>query len=263
MISKFVKLFQFRSELAFRIGAERERFLVDLLGRPIPVSKLVLRWLPEDGRFTYELSAAQLEDRVGPIYLSELIDNLRKNDEEIADVLNRLNIAQAFYEVADADMDLSVYDDPTGRYQRIVKNMPKDTLLAACRVAGTHVHIGMQSMEQALTIYNRVISRFDELCSLINNSDGQRLEIYKTMAPDFMPRRYETFKDFYQDACEKGFDKDPRKNWQLIRITVHGTIEFRMGGATASYDEIYNYAKFCHDICAEAMPREIRSCFVD
>jgi ribosomal protein S18 acetylase RimI-like enzyme len=51
----------------------------------------------------------------------------------------------------------------------------------------------------------------------------------------------------------KGFDKDPRKCWTLIRISKNGTIEFRMFGATPSLERIVGWAKLCHDLCKEAM----------
>ena len=146
-------------------------------------------------------------------------------------------------------MDLTVYDDPTGRYQQIIKNMPIDILRAACRVAGTHVHIGMPNMKMALKVYNGVIHHWANLAEIINESKGERLEIYKMMAKSYEPVPYKSVEEFYKDACSQGFEKDPRKNWQLIRITVHGTIEFRMGGATASHTLINKFARECYRVC--------------
>lgn len=252
MIDKFCSLFRFDKEKAMFVGVERERFIVNRNGAIVPLSKQVLDLLPKDNTYGYELSATQLEDRVGPIHLGRLTEFLEKNDRQIRIALDALNLSDLFLEVAPYDMDLTVFDDPTGRYQRIVKNMPTEILRAACRVAGTHVHVGMPDFETALSVYNKVIKNWEPLCDLINHSNGERIKIYKEMAPDFKPKEYSTIEEFYSDAVVRGFDQDPRKNWQLIRVTVHGTIEFRMGGATSSHEEIVRFATACHNSCATA-----------
>lgn len=150
-------------------------------------------------------------------------------------------------------MPLDVYPDPTGRYQRITKDMPRKILRAACRVIGTHVHVGMRDHEMALRVYNYAIRHLAELCEMGNGSFGERLAIYKQMAPDYEPKPYASWEEYYNTALEKGFAEDPRKCWTLIRISVHGTIEFRMFGATDSIDRIVSWATRCHQICQEAM----------
>jgi gamma-glutamyl:cysteine ligase YbdK (ATP-grasp superfamily) len=150
-------------------------------------------------------------------------------------------------------MPLDVYPDPSGRYQRMVKTMPRACLIAACRVIGTHIHIGMPNHEVALRTYNHVISECDYLCTKGNGSFGERLDIYREVAPDCDPMPYADWSHFYKTACEKGFDKDPRKCWTLIRISKHGTLEFRMFGATSSVNRVIGWANLCHQLCAEVM----------
>lgn len=249
----FFSLFKFDPSKVLCVGVERERFLVNESGDPVPESESVLNLLPKDNTFGYELSACQLEDRVGPVRLSDLLFGLRVNDLAIESALNKLGLKQAFYEVADENMDLTVFNDPTGRYQEIVKTMPRPVLLTACRLAGTHVHIGMPDLKTALQVYNEVIPKCDDLCASIDNSNGERLSLYREMVPGYQPIPYASLEHFYDDAVECGFDKDPRKNWQLIRITIHGTIEFRMGGTTASHDEVFRFATACHDLCEDAL----------
>lgn len=251
-MNKFIKLFKFDPVYSFYVGVERERFITDDQGFPIPKSAEVLALLPTDNRFGYELSACQLEDRVGPVQMADLAEALQNNDTEISQAVDCLGLKQRFMEVAPVDMDLTVYNDPSGRYQQIVKTLPSEILLAACRVAGTHVHIGMPDMETALAVYNQVIRFTHGLCDYINNTNGERLAIYKQMAKSWQPKPYSTIKEFYEDAVAQGFAKDPRKNWQLIRITIHGTIEFRMGGATASIKEVISFASACLKICQGA-----------
>ena len=131
--------------------------------------------------------------------------------------------------------------------------MPREILSAACRVIGTHVHVGMPDWETALRVYNKVIPHTAMLCEKGNGSFGERLELYKQMAPNWNPSPYVDWDAYYQAAVRGGFTEDPRKCWTLIRISVHGTIEFRMFGATASIDKVVSWAELCHSLCEEAM----------
>lgn len=210
------------------------------------------RWHPvEPNEFGYELPAAQIESRIGPCQLKDLKWKLEKVNEHLILLLKLKGCRPLHIEVAPEDMPLDVY--PTERYQKITKNMPRAILLAACRVAGTHVHIGMRDHAMALRVYNYVIKHLAELCEMGNGSFGERLAIYKQMAPDYEPKLYASWDEYYQTALAKGFAEDPRKCWTLIRISVHGTIEFRMFGATDSIDRIVNWATRCHQLCQEAM----------
>jgi Glutamate-cysteine ligase family 2(GCS2) len=252
-LNGFIELFQFDPSKVLYVGMERERFLTDKDYNPVPHAAKVLEILPNDRRFGYELSACQLEDRTYPVPIHSLYEALRANDHEITRVLQTLGLSQLFTEVAPLNMDLTVYKDPDGRYEQIVKFMPHEVLEAACRVAGTHVHIGMPDFKTALQVYNEVIPYWTYLSEMINHSRGERFRLYKIMAPNFEPRPYKSVEDFYQDAVAKNFADDPRKNWQLIRITRHGTIEFRMGGSTRSYDEVVGFAEECHRLCYKAI----------
>ena len=146
-------------------------------------------------------------------------------------------------------MPLDVYPDPSGRYQVITKDMPEEKLRAACRVAGTHIHIGMGSQEKAIRAYNNALRHLDHLCKLGDKSKGERLSIYKIMAPNFKPPVYDSWKDYEVYAKEHGFIDSPRNCWHLIRISIHGTIEFRMFGATPDIHEVIQWAKICYTIC--------------
>jgi gamma-glutamyl:cysteine ligase YbdK (ATP-grasp superfamily) len=111
----------------------------------------------------------------------------------------------------------------------------------------------MPDHDSALRVYNSVVRESRNLAVLGDSSSGKRLEIYKQVAPDCEPSRYDGWEGFYATAIEKGFDLDPRKCWSLIRISKHGTIEFRMFGATRSLDLVQSWAEKCHALCAEAL----------
>ncbi len=268
----FKQLFKYDSDKAGYVGVEREAFICNRDGQIVPKAVEVLKrvtrprttgnywsgdhfqsWTPPKEWYGYELSACQIECRVGPSKLDSLEDDLEEVDSVLNEGLGMCKLTAEHIEIAPADMPLDVYPDPTGRYQKITQDMPRDVLLAACRVAGTHVHIGMRDHESALRTYNYVIRHMGELCEMGNGSFGERLAIYKQMAPDYEPRPYASWDDYYQYAVEKGFDTDPRKCWTLIRISVHGTIEFRMFGATESIDRIVSWANRCHELCQMAM----------
>lgn len=250
---EFMSKFNFREEGKLLVGIERECHLTDGVGAIVPHAPRVLELITDNKHFGYELSACQLESRTDPVELSALKNALIRNEDVASSVTNTLSLKCSHKEVAPFDMPLDVYPDPTGRYQEIVKSLPEDVLRAACRVIGTHVHIGMPDHETALRVYNYVIGFTDELSVLGDGSNGERLKIYRIMAPDALPPAYANWNEFYSIAQAKGFDKDPRKCWTLIRISVHGTIEFRMFGTTSDLDTIVAWASCCWNICANAM----------
>ncbi len=133
---------------------------------------------------------------------------LDDNDEYIADAsCMTCGFGTLHSEVAPENMPLDVYPDPTGRYQEITRNMPRHILLAACRVIGTHIHIGMPDHETALRVYNSVVPHYMELCEKGNGSFGERLAIYRIMAPDYEPKPYRDWDHFAAVVAEKGFGK--------------------------------------------------------
>lgn len=252
-IRDFREKFNFRKEGKLLVGVERECHLIGLNGNVAPIAPIVLKELKDLKRFGYELSACQLEDRIGPVNISSVKNELENNDRIIENILKQLGCSRSRFEVGPDDMPLSIYPDPTGRYQEITKNMPKHILAAACRVIGTHFHIGMPNPGSAIEVYNGAIDHFDELCSLGDGSSGKRLELYRLMAPDSRPTPYRDWDHFCRTAAEKNFLDDPRKCWTLIRISVHGTIEFRMFGTTDDLSKIAAWANKCHSICEKIL----------
>lgn len=253
----FKKRFKFNPNMSFRVGVERESFLTRN-GVIVPIAEEVLGSLQNgsgDRKFGFELSACQLEERIGPCDVGLLKQALKGHEENVRAFETKFRFRRDFQEVAPEDMPLDVYPDPAGRYQGIVAKMPKDVLLAACRVIGTHIHIGMPNHETALLVYNRLveIGCVRNLLKAGDGSQGRRLEIYKIVAPEYMPPKYADWRKFYEEARRKGFHTDPRSCWTLIRVSVHGTIEFRTFGATENLDKIAEWARNCHSLCLEAL----------
>ena len=249
----YLKRFNFREEGGFLVGIEREFHLTNKEDEVVPKAKQALEQLNDQDRFGYELSACQLESRTIPCELKNIKPELLKNELLMKEMGKVLNLKRLSSEVGHDNMPLDIYPDPTGRYQEITKDMPQQVLLAACQIIGTHVHIGMPDHKTALIVYNKVIDNFNKLCKLGDGSSGKRLEIYKIMAPDCIPEHYDNWNHFYNEANIKGFAIDPRKCWDLIRISVHGTIEFRMFGATDDLNKIVNWTEECHRMCKNAL----------
>jgi len=235
-LSEFLGKFNFRDELTGYVGIEREHFLVDCYGVLVPRSKDFLDTM-DDPRWTYELSACQVEDRTNPQReLGAIKLELLDNDNNAKLCAEKLEMCVVNKEVQDIDMPLEVYPDP--RYLEIVRNIEVERLRSACRVAGTHIHVGVSDMMTAIATYNVLLPHLEELCELGDHSDGERLRLYKTMATFWKPERYENVHEFFKVAMVRGFVENPRNCWDLIRISRHGTIELRMFGVTDHVDEI-------------------------
>lgn len=235
-LADFLARFKFMKSMNGYVGIEREHFLVSQTGELVPRSVEFLQFI-NDSRWTYELSACQVESRTRPqkdlsAMKLELLENTN-NGERVAENLGLCLVNQ---EVGDARMSLDVYPDP--RYLEIVRTITQERLEAACRVTGIHLHLGVKNMEHALLVYNSLIPHLEMFCRLGNHSNGERLKLYKTMAIKWLPIVYEGVEHFFEIASRDGFVTNPRNCWQLIRISVHGTIELRMFGATDHADEI-------------------------
>lgn len=273
-LDAFRKQYQFRPDRTLWLGVERECFLVDRRGdfapraadvvahvhkkewrRASPDTARAMRCVSPQESVGYELSAVQLETRTPPHQYGETEDYLRLIDIHLRNNLHELGLRATYNEVAPETMPLDIYPDPTGRYQAITQAMPREMLLAACRIIGTHVHVGMPDHETALRVHNEVIEHCDVLSDLGDGSGGERLRIYGIVKPDNRPRPYASWEDFHEEAYRNGFEEDPRSNWRMIRLTKHGTLEFRVFGATERVDRICAWTQLCYLLCKKALNR--------
>lgn len=248
----FLESFKFVRRLTGFVGCEREFFLTDLQGNIQPFAEAALSALSSNC-YKYELSACQAEMNIGPVAVDDFAHEAELVTSHLK-CLRTIGIGHTFMTVAPENMPLNVYPDPSGRYQRIVANIPRESLLAACRVAGTHVHVGMPDMDTAIRVHARIVEKYyEELCDLGNMSGGERLGIYRKMAPKCDPIPFANSREMHAYYVENGFDEDPRRCWHLIRISVHGTIEFRPFDNTANLGRVETWVRKCHGICMSAM----------
>lgn len=240
-LEKFLRKFEFRENLAGFVGIERERFLC-CEGIIVPRSHIFLKNVSSN--WTYELSNCQVEDRTKPKRrIEEVEQQLIDNDREGKREARLLGLDLLSMEVGPSNMSLKVY--PNSRYLKIVKSLSLEKISAACRVTGTHIHIGMPNIETAIRVNNLLREKdiFNRLCWVGDHSKGERLNLYRLVAGNCYPSYYKDKNHFFEVAKKKGFADNPRNCWDLIRISVHGTIELRMFGSTSNIDEILSWVQ--------------------
>lgn len=241
----FINQFKFDYQRTGYVGIEREHFLMSPSDKPVALASEFLARI-NDTRWTYELSACQVEVRTKPHQqqnglFSDLRQELKENYDNGKRVAQMMNVKLANCEVWSRTMPLDIYPDP--RYIAIAKNIPRNILMAACQVAGTHIHVGMRDIDEAIVAHNKLIKHLDSLCVRGDHSKGRRLKLYKVMANNWQPVEYRDKEHFFEVAKEQGFAENPRNCWHLIRISKHGTVELRMFGATDDIDEIIDWVE--------------------
>lgn len=243
-MKSFLKQFAFKPELAGCLGVEREYFLTNRKGRPMPNSPAFLA-LVSDPAWTYELSACQVEHRTKPHRnIEDLFMDLEQGQIAGRSAAGAIGCRLAAMEVAPENMPLDVYPF-SDRYLEIAGRLPKEILAAACRVTGTHVHYGVASIEDAIYVHNRLRDRLDAFAIIGDHSKGERSRLYKMMAPNWFPPRYESVSQFYETAVAQGFADNPRNCWHLVRISRHGTVELRAFGVT---DDVRETLAWCEAV---------------
>jgi gamma-glutamyl:cysteine ligase YbdK (ATP-grasp superfamily) len=247
-MEKFFRKFGFRPELAGYVGVEREFFLIDPdTGNPVPRSAEFLRRIRGDKAWTYELSACQVEHRTAPSGdPNSLRADLDRGTDLGREIAESMGCEMSAMSVADEDMPLDVY--PDARYRKIVGAIPRETLLAACRVAGTHIHFGVRDIDHAIEVHNRLALRLDDLIEAGDKSDGERIRIYRVMAPLWRPVLYDSRKHLFETAQAQGFEENPRDCWNFVRISIHGTVEVRVFGASDDADEVLSWVSLVAQI---------------
>ncbi len=239
-MQSFLEQFHFDPSLRRYIGVEREFFLYDpTTAMPVPRSPAFLREV-DDPAWTYELSACQVEHRTTPATTAEsILEHLRTGTDAGMRHARTISCTLRALEVAPVAMPLDVY--PDARYLALRQHLPTDVLVAACRVAGTHIHIGMGSIEEAIAVSNVLRPHIDTLAALGDHSGGERLRLYRTMSKTWEPPQYETPEHFFTVAIMRGFADNPRNCYDAIRISTHGTVEVRVFGMTDDAEETLSW----------------------
>lgn len=241
-IHEFTKQFLFNRQYCGFLGVERECF-ISKKGEIVPEVQRLLNILPTDGRYSYELSACQLETKTNPIRFHLLETELLEIEKITNEASSCLELELLHIPVAPENISLEVYPDPEGRYFKIAKRLSSEILSAACRVAAVHIHIGVSNKDEAIEVHGNLVDNFSELVKMGDTCSGKRLELYKVMVPNPVPRKYSSWFDFYIDMQERGIAEKTRECWDLIRISTHGTVEVRVFDSTPEVERITQWAK--------------------
>lgn len=216
------------------IGIEREFFITEGISRkPIPRSPEFLQHV-KNKRWTYELSACQVEDRTIPCEAFLVLEaELRRGSSLGRTAALTMGCHLEAIEVAPLDMPKDIYPDEP-RYEKISSTLDAARLLSALRIAGTHIHYGVRNLEEALRISNVLNAHIEELSKLGDGSRGERIKLYQQVAQYPFAPQYESTDHYYHTAREQGFDANPKNCWHLIRINPQGTVEVRVFGTAFS-----------------------------
>lgn len=239
--STFFSQFSLHPQMAGFIGLEREFFLLKD-GLPTPKAPDFLDAM-NDPAWTYELSACQVEYRSTPTNnLATLLTELTSSWRRAKLVAKKIDAHIAVCEVAPATMTTEIYPRDE-RYRVLSMTLPREVLLAACRVTGTHIHIGARDLDHLLRLYNHLASHCGRFAKKGDQSNGKRLELYRVMKPDAEPPQYESLQHFAETAIRQGFYQNPRDCWHLVRMSRHGTVEIRVFGVTEDLDLLMSWVE--------------------
>lgn len=248
-IEKFLLRYRFNPKMKGMVATERERFIVDQNGMPVPKSEILLKNSKNRMR-TYEFSACQIEDRTLPKSDdTDILLALLKNENDGIETAHRLGFHLVPYEVAPEDMPLDVYPDP--RYLAIRKTLTPEVVSAACRVGSVQILLGAENWETALQIYQNARQHLNELCKAGDHSNGLRMKLYRKMAPRSQPPDYRNVSDVFEDARSENFLLSHKNNWRILRFHPYGYVEFRMFGNTPYLDEIMYWIEMVKQLSRE------------
>ena len=191
--------------------------------------------LLDDG-WTEELYLSVMESRTPPRKtVKEALNDIQSMMDFSQIIAERVCSSSIVYKAL-APFKVSPEIFPSERYRDLAQKWSYDKLVAACSIAGLHIHIGMKSWEHAIESYNKLIYHLDDLLKPISGEDddshAQRLNVYTIVEPNPTPEAYTSVEDLYKHACEKGYVHNLSDNHAWIRITEHGTIEARYPSST-------------------------------
>jgi carboxylate-amine ligase len=246
----------------FTIGVEEELMLVERAGLGLaPVVDRVLGNLPDDGRFSRELRAAQLEI-ITPVCASS-VDACRELSDARRLLLGALDpdlavLAAGTHPFSTAWGSITQAD----RYRQIAD----EYLWAATRslVCGLHVHVAVKGAERALTVYNALRSYLPDISALAANAaffEGvdTGMASIRPKLNEFFPRSgvppafhsWAELVRFVDWGRTGGLFPDASHFWWDLRLhPVHGTIEVRVADTQTRVEDASAVATVIHALTA-------------
>lgn len=247
-LADFLDLFHWQPERKGRLGLELECMVTDggaLVQDGYRRLHHLRTSLPQAFELGYELPAAQLELRSSQPVTR---DELQQHVQELTKALCMLEehsgyVLEVRGYIRNAEPELTNAPE----YSDIRALLPHEALVAACSTSGLHVHVGMATLEEALAAYARACGALPELLHAFTSHD--RLRAYRAVTPYWEPCAVRSVPELYALAQAQGFATNPKRWWGLIRISRHGTVEFRVADATRDQALIRAYVHACMRAC--------------
>ncbi len=256
---EFLAQFRFRPEYVGFTGVELELYLVDpRTGMPVPRAKEFLDringrgWCKDTAPWVYELGACQVEFRTPPLRTEQAIrESLEAAIGHGRQVAAQMGLRLTAYAAAPAEMPLEIY--PDDRFPAIIARWEAegkhDRVVACCRVAGVHLHLGMSSMAMALHVYGRLQSHTERLLTArAPEGQAERVELFQLIYDRLDPVRIPDVDELWRlaisaDRPDAAFKGDLAAWYSWLRMTRYGTVEARHFGATDDVDRILGWRR--------------------
>lgn len=237
------------------VGIERERFIVDAAGEIAPVIGVLLPRVWEvaasqgmsNNLFTYELCAAQIEDRTPPCASDAFLRTaLKRNDAVLEEAAASCTLSFECVEYVSPERILPalIVNPFDARHAQLWEEMTAARRLAASSVAAVHVHLST-TPEEVVRVLNRCRAEvIDALVALGDHSNSQRVTAYRAMVGDLcVSPLFGDFAQVLDYIAARGGEKNV---WDFVRYKpTTRTVEFRMFGATPDVEEVLSYVAAC------------------
>ena len=240
----------FERDTALTVGAEEELMLVDPeTFALVPAIETVLGRAGDDGRFTREIRASQVE----------IVTPVAGNAQALGIALAaaRLDLARhAGPEASLLGSGTHPWDENWGalaegeRYSRLAEEFPWAT--AGSIPCGLHIHVGIRGAERALAVYNALRGYLPELSALAANSpflaglDTGLASARRTLNDAFhrtgIPPAFDdwdAFTSFVRWGQRGGVFPDAQHLWWDLRPhPSFGTLELRVADAQTRVQDV-------------------------
>ena len=243
----------FDANLDGHMGIERE-FVLIRDEHLVPLSERFMSNYADLGgyggrtdRWTAELSACQVEDRTRPCAnLSKLRRDLESGNLIGEQVAARSDCELQVMEVLPEDMPGDIHPS----YAHLEERLPASVLLAASRVAGTHLHIGCANLERAIDLHDRLCDVLPSIIALTDHTQGERMRLYHHVVQftmgTYAPRQPGTSPRYGTPEQWRAYLADLQVTnlaecYDLVRISSYGTVELRAPGVTDDLDELLSW----------------------
>ncbi len=238
------------------LGVEEEFHIIDpATGMLVPQAGRLLARL--DDTFTSELHQSSIESRTQVCTsLDQLRDELVRTRGELTAAADAEGLAivaagtvplidPTVQEITDTRRFRGMLDD----YQHLVR----EQVICSCQV-----HVGVDDMDQAVAIMNRVRPWLGVLLALSASSpywEGRdtgyvsyRTQVWRRWPTAGVPGRYEDWQEYQRvgDLLERGGSVDQGMfYWDVRPAPATGTIEFRIADACTTIDDVLIQAALC------------------